>query len=354
MRVPFLLAACLSGLLLSGCVGLDDETGATQPVVAPSTVAADVRPAPPARQVAAMPLGVWQGGLTMLVMTTRDPVGATLVAPWFGSGRASDATAARTILYPPAGTMLASVNPMASSDWSVAGVERIPGDRPAQALAVQAEGKDVLLYIHGFNETFDSAATSYAKLISGIGFTGAPVLFTWPSRGALLDYVTDRDSAMWSRDALEDTLTALAADEKVGRIHILAHSMGGLVLLEALRSIADRSGGALASRFGAIVLANPDVDIDLFRRQAKRLAPLVPKMTVIISGKDRALGLSSTLAGGVPRVGSADRAALDETGVQVVDATDFGSGFLNHDIFMSREELHGVLSRAIDDATNPQ
>jgi esterase/lipase superfamily enzyme len=236
----------------------------------------------------------------------------------------------------------------------VAGVDPISGGEPAQSIAKAAEGKDVLVYVHGFNETFDSAATSYAKLVSGIGFTGAPILFTWPSRGALLDYGTDRESAMWSRDALEDMLTALANDQNVGRINILAHSMGGLVTLESLRSLADRSGGALMSRFGAIVLANPDVDVDLFKRQAKRLGALVPKMTVIVSGKDRALEISSTLAGGVPRVGSSDRAALDQTGVKVVDATDFGSGFFNHDIFMSRDELHGVLTRAIEAAGDSQ
>ena len=73
-------------------------------------------------------------------------------------------------------------------------------------------------------------------------------------------------------------------------------------------------------------------------------------MTVIVSGKDRALEISSRLAGGVPRVGASDKAVLDQTGVKVVDATDFGSGFFNHDIFMSRDELHGVLSRAIEAA----
>jgi esterase/lipase superfamily enzyme len=285
----------------------------------------------------------------MLVMTTRDRA-SPLAEPWFGSGRAPDPTAARALLYPPQKTLLASVNPVASSDWQVAGVEPLAGAEPAPALARLAEGRDVLVYVHGFNETFDSAATSYAKLVAGIRFTGAPVLFTWPSRASLLDYGTDRESAMWSRDALEDTLTALATDPRVGRVHILAHSMGGLVTLEALRSMIDRSGGLLADRFGAIVLANPDVDVDLFKRQAKRLAPLVPKMTVIVSGKDRALEISSRLAGGMPRVGAADRAALDQTGAKVVDATDFGSGFFNHDIFMSRPELHGVLTRAIEAA----
>jgi esterase/lipase superfamily enzyme len=342
MRLASLAALCVAPFLLAGCVGTGDETGTTTPGVGQTALAGP-----------AAPVGLWQGGLTMLVMTTRDQA-SPLAEPWFGSKRANDPTAAKVILYPPSRTLLASVNPVASSAWSVAGVDPIAGGEPAQSVAKAAEGKDVLVYVHGFNETFDSAATSYAKLVSGIGFTGAPILFTWPSRGALLDYGTDRESAMWSRDALEDMLTALANDQNVGRIHILAHSMGGLVTLEALRSVADRSGGALMSRFGAIVLANPDVDVDLFKRQAKRLGALVPKMTVIVSGKDRALEISSTLAGGVPRVGSSDRAALDQTGVKVVDATDFGSGFFNHDIFMSRDELHGVLTRAIETAGESQ
>lgn len=341
MRAASLLAACLS-LSLAACVGTDDDTGTTASL---KPVLTTIAPQP----VASTPVGLWRGGLTMLVMTTRNQAGAG--DPWFGSERASDPTAARTILYPPQKTLLASVNPLASTDWSVAGVQPMQGDA-ATAIAKAAEGKDVLLYVHGFNETFDSASTSYAKLLAGIGFTGAPILFTWPSRGALLDYGADRESAMWSRDALEDTLTALAVNPKVGRIHILAHSMGGLLTLEALRSVNDRTGGAMSSRFGAIVLANPDVDLDLFRRQMKRLADLAPRTTVIVSGKDRALELSSTLAGGLPRVGASDRSALEQTGVKTVDATDFGSGWINHDIFMSRTELHGVLSRAIENAND--
>jgi esterase/lipase superfamily enzyme len=352
MRVSSLLALFLSSALLAGCVGLGEETGATG-AVTPGGGSSTAGVAG-GSAAAAAPIGLWRGGLTMLVMTTRDRQGSPLREPWFGSNRAGDPTAAKAILYPPSKSMLASVNPIASSDWTVAGADVLAGATPAQGLALQAEGRDVLVYVHGFHETFDSAATSYAKLVAGINFTGAPVLFTWPSRGALLDYVADRESAMWSRDALEETLTSLATNPRVGRIHLLAHSMGGILALESLRSIADRSGGLLGSRFGAIVLANPDVDVDLFKRQMKRLAPLAPRMTVIVSAKDRALNISSKIAGGLPRVGSADRGAIEETGVKVVDATDFGSGWINHDIFMSRQELHGVLVRAMESAAETQ
>ncbi|CAM5770113.1 hypothetical protein LMIY3S_03063 [Labrys miyagiensis] len=344
MRVASLFVLFVSALTLAGCVGIDDDSGDTTAALKPvlTTTASNDRSA------GATPLGIWRGGMTMLVMTTRNRTGNE--EPWFGTGRASDPTAARVVMYPPSKTLLASVNPISSSGWTIAGVSPLSGDQPATALATQAEGRDVLVYVHGYNETFDSAATSYARLVDGIKFSGVPVLFSWPSRAALLDYVTDRDSAMWSRDALEDTLTALANDPKVGRINLIAHSMGGMVAMEALRSMSDRMGSTVGDHFGAIVLANPDVDTDLFKRQMKRLSSLSSKMTVIVSSNDRALEVSTKLAGGVPRVGSGDSDTLRQTGVKVVDASDFGSGIINHDIFMSCEEVRAVVARAIENA----
>ncbi|MFC2249974.1 alpha/beta hydrolase [Labrys portucalensis] len=344
MRVASLFALIASALVLTGCAGIDDDSGDSTSSLKPvlTNTASNDQAANTA------PLGIWRGGMTMLVMTTRNSTGNK--EPWFGAKRASDPTAARLVMYPPSKSLLAAVNPVSTPGWSVAGVSALPGDQPATSLATQAEGRDVIVYVHGYNETFDSAATSYAKLVDGIKFSGVPVLFSWPSRAALLDYVTDKDSAMWSRDALEDTLTALANDPKVGRINLIAHSMGSMVMMEALRSMSDRMGASLPNHFGAIVLANPDVDLDLFRRQMKRLSSLSSKMTVIVSKNDRALEISTKLAGGVPRVGSGDSEELQKTGVKVVDASDFGSGFINHDIFMSREEVRAVVARAIENA----
>jgi esterase/lipase superfamily enzyme len=344
MRAVLLFALMITGMALAGCVGIDDDSGDATASLKPVLTNA----ASNDQAANATPLGIWRGGMTMLVMTTRNSAGNQ--EPWFGTGRASDPTAARVVMYPPSKTLLASVNPISSPGWTIAGVSPLGGDQPATALATQAEGKDVLVYVHGYNETFDSAATSYARLVQGIKFSGVPVLFSWPSRAALLDYVTDKDTAMWSRDALEDTLTALVNDPKVGRINLIAHSMGGMVAMEALRSMSARMGNNLGDRFGAVVLANPDVDTDLFKRQMKRLSPLASKMTVIVSSNDRALEISTKLAGGVPRVGSGDSEELRQTGVKVVDASDFGSGIINHDIFMSRDEVRAVVARAIDSA----
>jgi esterase/lipase superfamily enzyme len=67
----------------------------------------------------------------------------------------------------------------------------------------------VLIYVHGFNQTFESSALDAARLSDGIRFRGETMVFSWPSRAKLFDYSYDRDSAIWSRDALQTVLDGL-------------------------------------------------------------------------------------------------------------------------------------------------
>ena len=79
----------------------------------------------------------------------------------------------------------------------------------------------MLLYIHGYNQTFETAMLDAARLASGLRFAGETVLFSWPSHNKLFDYMADRESAMWSRDALEVTLDSLIGRSGAGRINIV-------------------------------------------------------------------------------------------------------------------------------------
>ena len=65
----------------------------------------------------------------------------------------------------------------------------------------------MLIYVHGFNQTFETAALDAARLSDGIRFHGETMVFSWPSKAGLFDYAYDRDSAMWSRDAFERVLS---------------------------------------------------------------------------------------------------------------------------------------------------
>jgi esterase/lipase superfamily enzyme len=285
---------------------------------------------------------------TLLVATTRLPVGDPPQKPWFSAQRAQGLIFAEAHLTPPDTSITGRVASVVTGDWNIAKVDRLERDAAAaQAFAQAALGKDVLLYVHGYRESFETAALSAAELSDGIGFGGATALFTWPSAASTFSYVSDRESAMWSRDALEDLLVAAAQTPSGGKIHIVAHSMGTLLTLETLRMVRAAGGDAAMERIGAVVLAAPDIDFDLFTRSVERLGPDARKITVISSTNDRALAVSSRLTG-VTRAGAAERDRLEALGVRVADASEFASGFINHDLFLSNKDVKQVVRRAID------
>jgi esterase/lipase superfamily enzyme len=314
-----LALVCLAGLALSGCLGDDSVLpGSTSP----------------------------QAGLSrdprLLVATTRLPVGEPPRKPWFSSERSADLIFAEARLTPPSSSLIGR------GSWSIAKVDSVDSSNAAQAFAQAAFGQNLLLYIHGYKESFETAATSTIDLSEGIKFAGVTGLFTWPSAASTFSYVADRESAMWSRDALEDLLTAIAKTPSGGRIHIVAHSMGTLLTLETLRMVRASGGESAMERIGAVVMAAPDIDIDLFARGLERLGPDARKITVISSTNDRALAVSSRLAGGIVRAGAADRERLEALGVRVADASEFGGGIINHDLFLSNPEVQQVVKRAIE------
>jgi len=286
----------------------------------------------------------------LLVATTRRAVGGGTRAPYFGSERGRGLSFAEVRMASPDRSLIGKVSSVVTGDWGIRSVEQVETGAAAAAAAFTqaAFGRDVLIYVHGYRESFESAALSAAMLSDGIRFRGASGLFTWPSAAATFDYGYDRESALWSRDAFEDLLKALAASPSGGRIHIVAHSMGTLLTLETLRMLRAEAGEGAVARIGAVVLAAPDIDIDLFTNGVERLGPDVHKITVISSTNDRALELSGALAGGVVRAGAADRERLEALGVRVADASEYGGGgLIGHDLFLSNKDVQGVVKRAI-------
>jgi esterase/lipase superfamily enzyme len=288
---------------------------------------------------------------TLLVATTRKPVNEGRASPWFGTERASGLNLARANLVAPDEGRFSFAS-IGLGDWSLAGIE--PVKRIGELIPSEVEQRDLLIYVHGFNQTFETATLDAARLSDGIRFRGETMVFSWPSKAKLFDYAYDRESAMWSRDALERVLSLLMASPGVGRIHIVAHSVGTMLSMEALRQIYARHGLAVTDRFGAVIFAAPDIDMDVFASSLERMRPLVPNITVITSTNDRALAVAGWIAGGMTRVGAAEKAQLEALGLRVIDASAQGWGFINHDLFLSNRDIRMVIRRAVDAvAPNP-
>jgi esterase/lipase superfamily enzyme len=281
----------------------------------------------------------------LLIATTRKAVNGARANPWFGTERARALTVARAALKPPGGGRF-SLASVGLAGWEIESIEVVPhiGDLVAES----GGGRNLLIYVHGFNQTFETAALDAVRLSDGIGFRGETMVFSWPSKAKFLDYGYDRESAMWSRDAFEQVLDGLLASPAVGRIHIVAHSIGTMLTMEALRQLYARIGDAAAERIGALVFASPDIDLDGFSSSVERIGSLPAKITVITATNDRALALSGWIAGGITRVGAAEKAQLERLGLRVIDASRQGWGIINHDLFLSNANIRQVIRSTID------
>lgn len=203
----------------------------------------------------------------------------------------------------------------------------------------------VLVFVHGFNNTYEDSVYRFAQIVHDSGTDVAPVVFTWPSRASIFDYNYDKESTNYSRDALEELLASIAKDERVSDITVMAHSMGTWLAVESLRQMAIRNGRVNA-KISNVILAAPDLDVDVFGRQFASLGAKAPKFTLFVSQDDRALSLSRRISGNVDRLGQIDptvepyRTQLETAGITVLDLTKLQSGdSLNHGKFAASPDV---------------
>lgn len=211
--------------------------------------------------------------------------------------------------------------------------------------------RQVIIFVHGFNNTYADAVFRFAQIVHDSGTDAAPILFTWPSRGRVFDYLYDKESANYSRRALEDLILQAAKSPDVADVTILAHSMGGWLAAEALRGVAMREK-SIPAKVKNVILASPDIDIDVVRRQFIEMGPKRPHFTILTSTRDKAMDVSRWLSGGVDRVGGSDLTivapVLEELGVSVIDTSGVATrDALGHNAFADSPEIVRLLGQRL-------
>jgi esterase/lipase superfamily enzyme len=214
--------------------------------------------------------------------------------------------------------------------------ERPPGSRK------------VLLFVHGFNTLFAEGIYRLAQIAHDSQSTAVPVLFTWASRGKLSQYVYDMNSATAARDNLEHTIRLIFASN-ADQVNILAHSMGNWVTVETLRQIKISGRLPPMQKLGMVMLAAPDIDLDVFKSQMRSFGEVKRPFYIILAKNDRALWASSVIAGGEPRVGDDPNVAgLAALGATVIDLTDIkGLSETNHDKFAELAQVAPQLAAVL-------
>ena len=189
--------------------------------------------------------------------------------------------------------------------------------------------KEVVLYVHGYGETFEVAALTMADLCHFLGREFVCAIFTWPAGGSsfLFGYNVDRESSEFATEDLKKAIRMIAETPGLERIHLLSHSRGTDVVATALSDLSVETyigEGNLGTTFkiGNIVLIAPDIDIDVAPIKIFKVVsdPDLPygkapnrgvsvqqapgfHLTVYVSPNDKALATSGWLFGSLARLG---------------------------------------------------
>jgi len=219
--------------------------------------------------------------------------------------------------------MLQSLTPMSTTAWRAEVAKH----------ATELGNPGILVFVHGYNSTFSDAARRAGQLAFDLRFAGSTVLFSWPSRGETLEYTVDEQAAEWSVPDMRDLLTSLATLAPNTPIYVIAHSMGNRVLTRGFKEML-ASDPSRRAPFKQIVLAAPDIDADVFRRE---IAPAIlgkgPRFTLYASSNDKALAASEGVHGGYLRLGESGKDLVVLPGLDTVDASNVSTEFLGHSYF---------------------
>ena len=189
-------------------------------------------------------------------------------------------------------------------------------------------GGEAFIFVHGYSNSFEDAARRTAQIAYDLDFQGAPILFSWPSKGkwSIESYRDDGRAASSSRQGLVEFVRLVVRESGARRIHFIAHSMGNRVVTEALAELARDASGVAIPKFNEVILTAPDIDAREFKEAiAPHITQAAERITIYSSSSDRALQASAWLNTlNRPRLGEGGRRLTvfpEYTNIDVIDAT---------------------------------
>jgi len=211
----------------------------------------------------------------------------------------------------------------------------------------QTQQKDVYIFIHGYNNTFEDGVFRAAEVWHFMGRGGVPVAYTWPAGwGGIRGYAYDRESGEFTVSHLRRFIKLIAECPEVERVHLIAHSRGADVTITALRELhlgyhAQGKSTQQELKLENLVLAAPDLDEEVFMQRfvGENLLRAAKRTTIYASKNDKAIELSDLIFASRRRLGvlvakdfnpKLKRALAKMPNVQFIECKVTGS-YLSHD-----------------------
>lgn len=224
-----------------------------------------------------------------------------------------------------------------------------------ERIAQASRYKDhAIVFVHGYNTTFDNAVYRTAQIAYDLKFDSAPFLYSWPSGGAVASYTYDRESTAQAEPYLKEFLELVAKESGAKSVSVIAHSMGNQLVLRVLQDLMRSTPPGVV--LNQLVLAAPDVDRDAFEHVAKAIRGIAGGITLYAAANDRALGVSRRFHGGVPRAGDVpENGPLLVEGIDTIDVTAASTDSLglNHSGYAENNALVNDIALLIQTGERP-
>lgn len=211
-------------------------------------------------------------------------------------------------------------------------------------------GKSAFVFFHGYNVSFEDAARRTGQMAYDLGFDGAPVFYSWPSRGDVAGYTIDENNIEWSTPHITNFLADFLASTEAAQVYLVGHSMGSRGLTRAVADLL-AAQPQLAQKITELILSAPDIDAAIFKHDiAPQLAGARNPVTLYASSQDLALAASQAVHG-YPRAGDSGAGMLIVAGVETIDATGVDTSFMKHAYFAEKRSALADMFYLIRDNT---
>src|SRR5215217_110150 len=216
------------------------------------------------------------------------------------------------------GFTLSEEKPDEQKHFTVRALKVLTADEWSAAINTK-NPKSALIFVHGYNTTFEDALYRNAQL---------------------------------GRDGFIEVLRILKEKHGIESVNVIAHSMGNQVVLDALSSYARTTNPAT---IGELILAAPDVDRQMFTHYIPEVQKIVKGITLYASSADKAMAASRQLAGKLRAGDIGDEGPIILKNMETIDVTAMGEEMLglNHNVFAASRNLIDDINLILTKGTRP-